>query len=248
MNRPDGRIEKGQRLTTAISARAWNRAQDAADIVLGATPGVTAGDPAMRHRPYLWVYGRNGSDVAFPRWSVVKIDGIVIAPDGSDTGPTASFQEMPVVQCVKPDASTHSFGITVEPISKEGIGKVAVAGVVPVKLNIVSARHWTAGPQDANFATLQTGRIGATILWKQPDSTGNSEWGLVRLGGEQILFGTFSGAWQKNTTKLVTILLPGGGPSPVGVEAINLLASIEGEKRCAIARFHDSYSLLAVEC
>jgi len=33
--RPDGRIDPGQKLATAISARAWNRAQDAADIVLG---------------------------------------------------------------------------------------------------------------------------------------------------------------------------------------------------------------------
>jgi hypothetical protein len=40
MARPDGRIEKGQRLSSAISARAWNRAQEAADRVLGVTPGV----------------------------------------------------------------------------------------------------------------------------------------------------------------------------------------------------------------
>jgi len=32
--RQDGRIEPGQKLSGAISARAWNRAQDAADIVL----------------------------------------------------------------------------------------------------------------------------------------------------------------------------------------------------------------------
>lgn len=44
MAKPDGRIEKGQRLSTAISARAWNRAQDAADIVLGARPGVSVPD------------------------------------------------------------------------------------------------------------------------------------------------------------------------------------------------------------
>jgi len=43
MARPDGRIEKGQRLSSAISARAWNRAQEAADRVLGVTPGVEAG-------------------------------------------------------------------------------------------------------------------------------------------------------------------------------------------------------------
>lgn len=43
MAKPDGRIEKGQRLASAISARAWNRAQDAADIVLGVRPGIEAG-------------------------------------------------------------------------------------------------------------------------------------------------------------------------------------------------------------
>jgi hypothetical protein len=43
MAKPDGRIEKGQRLASAISARAWNRAQDAADIVLGVRPGIIAG-------------------------------------------------------------------------------------------------------------------------------------------------------------------------------------------------------------
>jgi hypothetical protein len=35
-----GRINPGQRLDTAISARAWNRAQDAADLVLGDRAGV----------------------------------------------------------------------------------------------------------------------------------------------------------------------------------------------------------------
>jgi hypothetical protein len=51
MAKPDGRIEKGQRLSTAISARAWNRAQDAADIVLGARPGVQAGDLSQIRLP-----------------------------------------------------------------------------------------------------------------------------------------------------------------------------------------------------
>lgn len=46
MGRPDGRIERGQRLGSAISARAWNRAQDAADVVLGVRPGFEAG-PAV---------------------------------------------------------------------------------------------------------------------------------------------------------------------------------------------------------
>ena len=48
MARADGRVEPGQSLKSAFSARAWNRAQDAADIVLnertvfGAEPGLSA--------------------------------------------------------------------------------------------------------------------------------------------------------------------------------------------------------------
>jgi hypothetical protein len=53
MARPDGRIEKGQRLSSAISARAWNRAQEAADRVLGAGTGVEAGGQTIRSLPSL---------------------------------------------------------------------------------------------------------------------------------------------------------------------------------------------------
>lgn len=55
MSRPDGRIEKGQKLATAISARAWNRAQDAADRVLGATPGFAADGYSEDRLRYLTV-------------------------------------------------------------------------------------------------------------------------------------------------------------------------------------------------
>jgi hypothetical protein len=44
--RQDGRIEPGQKLSGAISARAWNRAQDAADVVLGDRLGFAAGPGA----------------------------------------------------------------------------------------------------------------------------------------------------------------------------------------------------------
>ena len=43
MAKPDGRIEKGQKLGSAISARRWNDLCDAADIAHGRRPGVTAG-------------------------------------------------------------------------------------------------------------------------------------------------------------------------------------------------------------
>lgn len=48
MARPDGRVQPGQRLSTAFSARAWNRAQDAADLVLGDRGGINDGDAPNR--------------------------------------------------------------------------------------------------------------------------------------------------------------------------------------------------------
>jgi hypothetical protein len=43
MARNDGRVEKGQSIRSAFSAKAWNRAQDAADIVLGVQPSTAVG-------------------------------------------------------------------------------------------------------------------------------------------------------------------------------------------------------------
>lgn len=43
MARADGRVKPGQNIATAFSARAWNRAQDAADIVLGTRDSFAAG-------------------------------------------------------------------------------------------------------------------------------------------------------------------------------------------------------------
>lgn len=53
MARNDGRVEKGQSIRSAFSAKAWNRAQDAADIVLGGRPSITAGPVSTVRLPCL---------------------------------------------------------------------------------------------------------------------------------------------------------------------------------------------------
>jgi hypothetical protein len=42
------RVEAGQPISEAFSATGWNRAQDAADIVLGARPGVSLAEAGSR--------------------------------------------------------------------------------------------------------------------------------------------------------------------------------------------------------
>jgi predicted RecA/RadA family phage recombinase len=177
MARPDGRIEPGQPLRGAISARAWNRAQDAADLVLGANPGTAGvpGSPVLK--PYTWVYCKPSVTVA--RWGVLAITGVEITPTSSSGGATASFEEMPVVTGGTTSATTTAWCVAVEPIESGKVGRVAVGGVVQLKA------------ADLGKAS------GAHVLWK--DST----WALIRIQAG-VIRGTFSGTWNKNSTTTVT--------------------------------------------
>ena len=177
MPRPDGRIEPGQPLRGAISARAWNRAQDAADLVLGANPG-TAGAPGSPVlKPYTWAYCQPSVTVA--RWGVLAITGVAITPTSSSGGATASFEEMPVLTGGTPSATTTAWCVAVEPIAANAVGRVAVGGVVQLKA------------ADLGKAS------GAHVLWK--DST----WALIRIQAG-VIRGTFSGTWTKGSTTTVT--------------------------------------------
>jgi predicted RecA/RadA family phage recombinase len=207
MSRPDGRIEPGQPLRGAISARAWNRAQDAADLVLGANPGTAGvpGSPVLK--PYTWCFCR--PSVTVPRWGVLAITGMEITPTSSSGGATASFEEMPVLTGAAPDATAKPWCVAVEPIESGKVGRVAVGGVVQLKA------------ADLGKAS------GAQVLWK--DST----WALIRLQSG-IVRGTFSGEWTKDSTKTVTDAV-NTGTTYANVK--NYLTSVTGTgtKRCLIA-------------
>ena len=220
MPRPDGRIEPGQPLRGAISARAWNRAQDAADLVLGAyagTEGGAPGSPALK--PYTWAYCQPSVTVA--RWGVLAITGVAITPTSSSGGATASFEEMPVLTGGTPSATTTAWCVAVEPIAANAVGRVAVGGVVQLKV------------ADLGKAS------GAHVLWK--DST----WALIRIQAG-IIRGTFSGTWAKGSTTTVTDAVVSGAT----YTAKNYFAAITGtgSKACAIAYAGGEWILIAAEC
>ena len=174
MSRPDGRLEPGQPLRGAISARAWNRAQDAADIVLGANPGTEGvpGSPVLK--PYTWAYCRPSVTVA--RWGVLAITGVAITPTGESGGATASFEEMPVLTGGTPSATTTAWCVAVEPIAANAVGRVAVGGVVQCKAAIGNSAHKFVRAK-ASTAELESAWSGeGLILWK------GSGWALVRIG------------------------------------------------------------------
>jgi hypothetical protein len=114
MARNDGRIEKGQRLSSAISARAWNRAQQAADIVLGVEPSVsaTAGSVEPRRVVVPCLVSSSKNDITVGH--VVKITACSAydIPDGTHAQ-----------RC----AAAHSLtGEIIEPVSLANYGKAKV--------------------------------------------------------------------------------------------------------------------------
>ena len=198
MPRPDGRLEPGQPLRGAISARAWNRAQDAADLVLGAHAGTEGGSPGSPVlKPYTWCYCK--PSVAVERWGVLAITGVAITPTSSSGGATASFEEMPVLTGASPSATTTAWCVAVEPIAANAVGKVAVGGVVQLKA------------ADLGKAS------GAHVLWK------DSNWALIRIQAG-VIRGTFSGSWTKGSTTTVTDAVVSGAT----YTAKNYIATLSG--------------------
>lgn len=244
MARPDGRIEAGQPLRGAISARAWNRAQDAADLVLGAgtgTEGVT-GSPVLK--PYTWAYCR--PEVTVARWGILEITGVAITPTVNSGGATASFEDMPVLTGGTPTATTTAWCVAVEPIESEKIGKVAVGGVVQCKIEVASANDRFVVAKASATELKSAGHGEGLILWKDT-GTGSGKWALVRLGGGVgMLRGTFTSPWAKGATATVTDAVDTGKT----YTAKNYFAAITGSgaRACAIAYAGGEWILIAAEC
>lgn len=137
MARPDGRLEPGQPIRGAISARAWNRMMDAADIVVGNSSGITGKPSQIGFAPYHALLCRNddGSDLltGYP----VKKKAIVVPSDDQlgENNNQRSFDVLttPTFSVEGAYASTEQFvdfGIVLTPIKPDEFGLVAFSGVV----------------------------------------------------------------------------------------------------------------------
>ena len=169
MPRPDGRIEPGQPLRGAISARAWNRAQDAADVVLGANTGILAlpGHPSARSlsMPMLINNGTGGTSNTFPPGTVVVFSQFSQATARRTTGelgsaltsPYEGYLEMPsgvatvhVPLDVTPlyaPKTVPAWGVTTEGGQLgQSIVPVIVAGVAPVRVRSMTYGYEAAHP------------------------------------------------------------------------------------------------------
>lgn len=193
MPRTDGRIEKGQSLRSAISARAWNRAQDAADVVLGRQDIAIVDTPAGLARVSHAVRVRNDSAVDIPAFGVLGIDDqAVIDPKlgtlsgtDEDSGKAREFIRSPVLIGKLPVLSQHRyrFAVAMEPIPSGRVGMCAASGVFPCRVNVTSVTHRFATVKDGDATQLQSATCGmVSLLWKyvgqDQSSIGQNRWAL----------------------------------------------------------------------
>lgn len=205
----------------------------------------TAGEPPT---PYTWVMAKNNTASTVPRWGVLAITGMAITP-GNSSGATSQFEQLPVVAGGSPSATTTAWCVAVEPIEANGVGRVAVGGVVQCKVEVTSADDKFVACK-SSASELKTGSTGeGVILWKD-SGIGSGKWALVRLasaGAQGIKRGTFTAPWNKASTATVTDAIAAGTTYP---NVRNYFASVTGTgtKACAIAYVGTEWILIAAEC
>lgn len=184
-----GRLNPGQRLDNAISARAWNRAQDAADIVLGDRAVFAADGPEAVRSPAT-ILVRNDSGFPVPILGVLKLTTPVVSPAGGgfEQDTAAGFQakqfyRFPVMIGVTPGANDQQFCVTLEPIAVNGIGRAVVSGVTTCKIKTLNAGEMNyAATRNNDRTQLIISTCGpARVLWVEPGAAGDDRWALVVL-------------------------------------------------------------------
>jgi hypothetical protein len=189
MARNDGRIEAGQKLAGAISAKAWNRAQDAADRVLGVGTGITGGGATGSNPAPNVVLIKNASGRDVPWLGVLGISGVEISPVGGNlTGNTDAdrkareFASRPVLRGVAPLSSSHGWKIVValEPIANGKIGRAAIGGAFACKVFVApeASGYRYATIKDGDITQLAASNCGPVFLAWMESGTGQSKWAV----------------------------------------------------------------------
>jgi hypothetical protein len=254
-----GRIEKGQPLAKAISATAWNRAQDAADVVLGVQAGFS-GDARTLYAGasnIVLVQNNSGSDVKAS--GILGISGIANAgTDAANEMP--SICRTPVITGTTPTAADHAsnFVVTLEPIATGKVGRAAVAGTVAFRLESSSTSHKFATVKDSS--TLVAKSAGSGLLRILARSTvGASGWvwavGVLDIAPSSHRLCKTSAAFNKGATATLDVWEAGTPPSEgqatgqsvVGV--VNKFANIAAFKFVSVAMHGNGYwYVVAAEC
>jgi hypothetical protein len=253
MPRNDGKLEPGQKLNGAITARSWNRMVDATEIVLGAPREFAADGVQGPAAPNHTILCRNDSGAAVGRWGVLAITGMVISPTGATGAATMSWETSPAVVGVAPPTGTvGGFVVAVEPIGVGKLGRAAVSGVVQAKIDVTDAGHTFATPKPGSTTAFDSGSSGpALILWKE-SGTGNGKWALLRIvadeGTPKTRLGRINSTWTKFSPATVTEYYPNGQSKGTTFISANVFATVTGPAWVACTLIDSTWHMIAAEC
>ena len=249
---PFGKVSPGEMLET-IPAQTWNGFIDAANFVKRQQENA-AGVLLASTFEFGRVHCKNSSGSARDRFSVMRITGVSFDPS---TSALDEFQNTPVLTVDVPNTDVLSkYVILQEPLPSGEIGWGQLAGITPVKLNIIDAGDDFADAINGDATQLKTGPYGSCeILYKQ-SGTGSAKWGYVLHGlpGSQFAIGQTAGAISKGSTGTVNVMrgTTKGSETNAGSDTLtsvyNRFANVGSGKWVFCIRLQGGWELAAAEC
>ncbi len=148
------RVRPGEKLN--ITAAEYNRLLAAADAI--ARDRLSGGGGNRTHvRDAATVRVHYQSAITVPIGGIVGFNAPLGDPDVDNTA-LARFVRDATIQSVRPIADDHTgrFGVAIEPIAEDKVGRVVFAGVVAARVNIQETWHQCADVSDSGGTTLQS--------------------------------------------------------------------------------------------
>ena len=175
------RVRPGEKLN--ITAAEYNRLLAAADAI--ARDRLSGGGGNRTHvRDAATVRVHYQSATTVPIGGIVGFNAPLGDPDVDNTA-LARFVRDATIQSVRPIADEHTgrFGVAIEPIAEDKVGRVVFAGVVAARVNVQETWHQYADVADSGGTTLQSKPNGsAQILWRRDANQTGVQWAVVRVG------------------------------------------------------------------
>lgn len=198
------RIDAGQPLDQAISARTWNAMVDLLEDRGSKGQGDGRGFSGPDSCSYIPVKNTTGATVG-------KNEVVVLSTPRFSPGDNLSaFLSHKVFNATLPTTTSRgSIGVMLERTANNAIGYAAVSGIIPVKVEIVHAAHDRADFTNT-VANLKSGFSGsAEMLWKEAGT--GVKWAIIRwpITDHAVILGTANADILINTGGLISVYRDG---------------------------------------